>query len=923
MTLPDNLHNTYSYEPEPHPNLILGSVQLVFWLFFRPTVWRNYIHRIEQKLSPNFCLAELSRSQWRNPDLRRLLLQGCIILPILISIIISLEGWLLGIPKTRILGSIIYAIVASLAFSFGVSLVAGITFCSLMIVAIFAIALTNIPNHQFFIDFVVCSPKCQLLFPLVWNIENITFVVFGFVSGILASVMLRIENSATNFSQIQTKEIILGSLIGFIASGVAVGVRNSINFIQTNSLINIWLIVPVALAFGLTIRWRIYRWHRWITWSIVLIVGIFFALSVVPNIAKKFVFAILLSISFGLPYTVAQRFVSLRTAAIAAALGSYMIWSASFISRFIEPSHFSIGFGSIFIFFGLIINHWGSTLLYPCQERWNNLLYSIDKRRDSSSPSLLRWHSAVWDEFQYRPLNTLPKYLILVAKRNRDEARTAIEYLSNSPQTWAVWEVQLTLYAPQVKDFADIKAIQNFHHNLELDRTELERPGNEILYIFSRLSQDVDNALQQESNYNQRLALWEVADDLKGWAGVTSKLYHYKKVGFDLCANSWYEIVNNYIRELTEASELRQEIDSPYIVGKVLTAEQEIFVGRKDISLQIEKLLLDQRSPPLLLYGQRRMGKTSLLRNLERLLPDTIIPMFVDLQGPTSSASDYAGFLYNIARVMRNSAEDHRDLILPPLTREALAADPFTCFDEWLDEVEQTLTQKTVLLALDEFEALESVLAKERFDEEDVLGMLRHLIQHRPRFKVLLAGSHTLEEFQRWASYLINVKVVHISYLKKAEARQLIEQPVKDFPLNYEFDAVERVLQITRCHPLFVQLLCAEIVALKNEQDSAIRRLVTLSDVEAAVPKALKSGEFFFADIQNNQVNAMGLEILRFMATLGEGAIVSRKKLSSRVSEGLDNALDLLLQRELIEQMGEGYRFQVELIRRWFEKRVK
>ena len=30
------------------------------------------------------------------------------------------------------------------------------------------------------------------------------------------------------------------------------------------------------------------------------------------------------------------------------------------------------------------------------------------------------------------------------------------------------------------------------------------------------------------------------------------------------------------------------------------------------------------------------------------------------------------------------------------------------------------------------------------------------------------------------------------------------------------------------------------------------------------------------------------------------------------------NALNLLLQRELIEQVGDGYRFQVELIRRWF-----
>jgi hypothetical protein len=37
--------------------------------------------------------------------------------------------------------------------------------------------------------------------------------------------------------------------------------------------------------------------------------------------------------------------------------------------------------------------------------------------------------------------------------------------------------------------------------------------------------------------------------------------------------------------------------------------------------------------------------------------------------------------------------------------------------------------------------------------------------RHYLRFKVLPAGAHTLNELQRWASYLINIQVVDISYL--------------------------------------------------------------------------------------------------------------------------------------------------------------
>jgi hypothetical protein len=327
----------------------------------------------------------------------------------------------------------------------------------------------------------------------------------------------------------------------------------------------------------------------------------------------------------------------------------------------------------------------------------------------------------------------------------------------------------------------------------------------------------------------------------------------------------------------------------------------------------------------LLLYGQRRMGKTSLLHNLGRLLPNSIVPLFVDLQGPATQARDHAGFLYNLARGMGDSARRQRNLELPILDRNSLTADPFTRFDEWLDEVEAMLGQDSALLLLDEFEALDQAIARGRFSEADVLGMLRHLIQHRPRFKVLLAGSHTLQELERWSGYLINVQVVHISYLKEDEARKLVEQPVADFALRYEPDASQRVLDLTRCHPFLVQLLCGEIVASKNEQEIAVRRLARLADVEAAATEALSHGSFFFADIERNQVDADSLVILRALAVQGERATMNREQLAAQLADPgrVERNLTSLIQRELIEPADGGYRFQVELIRRWFANRSR
>lgn len=115
------------------------------------------------------------------------------------------------------------------------------------------------------------------------------------------------------------------------------------------------------------------------------------------------------------------------------------------------------------------------------------------------------------------------------------------------------------------------------------------------------------------------------------------------------------------------------------------------FFGRRRVVRRLFNLLETRPLQNAAIIGQRRTGKTSLLSNLGCLLPSSVVPLFIDLQGPASSANDHAGLLYNLARSMTTSAQRQRSLTLPPLPREALTADPFTSFGEWLDAVEVTL----------------------------------------------------------------------------------------------------------------------------------------------------------------------------------------------------------------------------------------
>lgn len=67
-------------------------------------------------------------------------------------------------------------------------------------------------------------------------------------------------------------------------------------------------------------------------------------------------------------------------------------------------------------------------------------------------------------------------------------------------------------------------------------------------------------------------------------------------------------------------------------------------------------------------------------------------------------------------------------------------------------------------------------------------------------------------------------------------------------------------------------------------------------------------------------MDELGLAILRFLAAQGEGASIGKVVLSGEFPDRLNPTLNLLLQRELIEENGGGYCFQVELIRRWFAR---
>lgn len=912
--------NAYTDAPALHPNLVVGSLQLLFWLFFHPSAWRNHVARIAPSLAPDFKLIDLTREQWRNPNLRRLLLTYLVLpalfdlLVICLHVVLRLHivlGW--GLTVRNFIVCVPYGVAGGIAAGMTVSAAAGIAYGPLL---------------GFLIGL---SPE-----------GGYVGVMYGLAAGLAGSVV----GGTTKKAGYALRKQIGGSLIGLVIGGVILGVAYTVvsglafgvegprireGNVAHGPVIGLGVAVLSWAVYSAVLGWYKRNWRYGARFGMVM--GLVMGMAYIAMVGSGSLFiseffgagpagGITFGTFFGVAYMIARHLGGARAGSVAGAFVSGFVWLP--LSEYVfwdpVPVYPTVIVCLMLIPAGLTLNLWRPALLYPFFQAWNTLLYQADKRRPDRLPSLLRRHSAFWDEHQRLPLYGLEDHLVLIAERDPTEAQAAIEYLSASRQRWAVQAAQIELDARRLERCADVAAIGRAHHDLGV--SELHSPAQALLRSLGQISRDVEAALNQATAYHRRMALVVVEERLNGLLRELTRSSERYAVRFRPVALHWQRVVAGHVRELAEAVERSQEIDNPYIFGVPLTEQQEIFVGRTDIAARIEQLLLDPRRPPLLLYGQRRMGKTSLLRNLGRLLPSTIVPLFVDGE-QISGAGDYPDLLYGVARAMARSAEQQRGFILPALSRQALADSPFVRFNEWLDEIERALDargQNVALLALDEFEAIDDVLHKGRFDETDFLRLLRHLIQHRPRFKVLLASSHALEHFHHWAGYLINVQVVKIGYLEEAEARQLVERPVEGFALQYEPAASQRVLELARGHPHLLQLLCYEIVTLKNEHPPATRRLATLADVETAATRALETGRIFFDDIQWNQIDGAGVSLLRFLATYGEGAIVDRDTLAARFPSELDRTLARLLQRDLIEATDGGYRFQVELIRRWFAR---
>ena len=90
----------------------------------------------------------------------------------------------------------------------------------------------------------------------------------------------------------------------------------------------------------------------------------------------------------------------------------------------------------------------------------------------------------------------------------------------------------------------------------------------------------------------------------------------------------WQRVIELELQE--EQQQSQDELLNPFQYGNPLRSDRaNLFRGRQKFADEIVRLILDRNRPTLVLHGPRRCGKTSFLYNLPRLLPSSLLPVYL------------------------------------------------------------------------------------------------------------------------------------------------------------------------------------------------------------------------------------------------------------------------------------------------------
>jgi AAA+ ATPase superfamily predicted ATPase len=354
-----------------------------------------------------------------------------------------------------------------------------------------------------------------------------------------------------------------------------------------------------------------------------------------------------------------------------------------------------------------------------------------------------------------------------------------------------------------------------------------------------------------------------------------------------------------------------------------------MFYGRRaDIDTLREKLSSVTANKVVVLSGQRRMGKTSLVYQLaNQLTQGPQVPVIIDLQGQAlqNMGQLFAGLALRVCDEMQR----RKQIILDSPDREAFLSNPTESFDSFLAQAMQTLNNEKIVFLLDEFEVLQEKIDKGPLNQ-DVLHYLRSLMQHRQGLNFLLVGAPRIRHVTEplW-SVFFNIAIYHsLRKLERSEAESLITEPISDY-LEYDMLALERIHRLSGDLPYFIHILSEILIAYCNQKHKSY---VTVNDINNVLDTVLEEQAGSILWIWNQCSSSLEHFLLSVLAqdkdedgrpfTLSDICTEFDAQAVPYEQDKVANALQNLVREDIVAESRNGtqYKLPIGLFKEWLRR---
>ncbi len=336
---------------------------------------------------------------------------------------------------------------------------------------------------------------------------------------------------------------------------------------------------------------------------------------------------------------------------------------------------------------------------------------------------------------------------------------------------------------------------------------------------------------------------------------------------------------------------------SPYVTSGPVP--ENMFFGREQ---ELKTIVRRARDTNFAIVGGRKIGKTSVLGRVHRLLQD---------------APEYKPFYLDCQAV-----HNHRDFseAIDALWRTPLPKPTPEGFRRMALELLAQYPNQTIVMLFDEIDGL---LRWDVSQGEQLFRILRALAQEN-RIRFIFCGEKALNAALRnpKLAFFNFCSILPLSYLTLEEARRVVQEPMQELGITLQGDAelADYMIEQTTGHPNIVQYVCQNLIERINIRHD---RTITSADVDVLI-QSTQFAEYFATISWGNATPLERLITLLMLdqpeVTVSEMAELLRAQGVSPTPTLLERALDGLCLYSILRRDGPKYAFAAPAIPEIFRR---